>query len=140
MPLLLVRHASAGDRDAWEGDDRARPLEERGRRQAAALVEVLARFSVERVLTSPAVRCVQTVEPLASSRGLCLEPREELWEEHQHTDGVRLVRELAGSNVVVCGHGGLEQFIPEAPRWKKGATRVLGPRLELLEQIARPKS
>jgi phosphohistidine phosphatase SixA len=135
MPLLLVRHALAGDRATWAGDDRERPLDERGVRQAQALVEALARYPVTTILTSPAVRCVQTVEPLARSRGLPLERRPELGEDQQDEAGAALVRSLAGRDVVVCGHGGLEQTIPEAPRWKKGATLVLGPELELLETI-----
>ena len=36
MIVLLVRHARAGDRSEWEGDDRLRPLDKKGRRQAKA--------------------------------------------------------------------------------------------------------
>ena len=133
--ILLVRHASAGEREEWEGDDRERPLDERGRAQAAALVELLARFPVERVLSSPAARCVETVAPLAAARGLAPESRDELAEEHQGTDGAALVRSLAREDVVVCGHGGLEWALPAAPKWKKAATLVLGPDLELLETL-----
>lgn len=54
MIAFLVRHASAGLRGAWEGDDRLRPLDRRGRAQ----VEAIARFSgaaeanVRRILSS----------------------------------------------------------------------------------------
>jgi phosphohistidine phosphatase SixA len=133
--MLLVRHASAGDREAWEGDDRERPLDDKGREQADALVDQLASHRIERILSSPAVRCVQTVEPLAAARGLQLELREELSEEEQATAGAALLRSLAGDDVVVCGHGGLEQAVPGAPKWKKGATLVLGPQLEVLETL-----
>ena len=134
MALLLLRHAHAGDREMWQEDDRERPLDERGHEQARRLVDELAAYPVEAILTSPYVRCVQTVEPLAAARGLTLELRDELGEERQHTDGVRLVRELAGREVVVCGHGGLEwDIVHEAPKWKKGAVFVLGPQLELLD-------
>ena len=44
--VLLVRHASAGDRDDWEGDDRVRPLDEIGHDQAEELVRLLSRFEV----------------------------------------------------------------------------------------------
>jgi phosphohistidine phosphatase SixA len=136
VPLLFLRHARAVERDEWEDDDRLRPLDERGRAQAAHLVEQLARFPVDRILSSPYVRCVQTVEPLAEARGLPVEQRDELGEEWQHQGGVELVRSLAGRDVVVCGHGGLElAVLPEPPRWKKGATFVLGPQLELLETL-----
>ena len=70
-----------GDRDDWVGDDRLRPLDGRGRNQASRLPELLGDYEIARVLSSPAVRCVQTVEPLARSRGLDIEVREELSEE-----------------------------------------------------------
>jgi 8-oxo-(d)GTP phosphatase len=138
MPLLLVRHASAGDRETWEGDDRQRPLDERGRRDADELVEQLAPFAVQAILTSPYLRCVETVQPLGRARGLEIDAREELGEQLQGTHGTALVRSLAGQDVVVCGHGGLDWVVPEAPKWKKGVVFVLGPELELLE-ILRPR-
>ena len=131
MPLLLVRHASAGDRDEWEGDDRERPLDDRGSTQAEELVERLRPYPIDAILSSPARRCVQTVEPLARARGLEIELRPELGEERQSA-GVALVRSLAGCDVVVCGHGGLERALPESPKWKKGAAFVIGPALEPL--------
>lgn len=139
MPLLLVRHASAGDRIAWEGDDRERPLDERGHRDASRLVALLAQFDVEAILTSPYRRCVETVRPLAAARQLELDVREELGEERQWEEGVELVRSLAARNIVVCGHGGLDSVVPVAPKWKKGAVFVLGPELELLEELRPPR-
>ena len=41
MSVLLLRHTSAGDRDAWEDDDELRPLDKRGRAQAVALRDEL---------------------------------------------------------------------------------------------------
>ena len=132
MPLLLVRHASAGDRATWRGDDRKRPLDDGGRHDAADLVERLAPFRIDAILTSPYLRCVETVEPLARARDLEPDVHEELGEELQMQDGVLLVRSLAEHDVVVCGHGGLESVVPSAPVWKKGDVFVLGPALELL--------
>ena len=62
MALLLVRHAKAGNRFDWDGEDVDRPLSTAGRRQAAGLVDELAPYSVKRVLSSPFRRCVETVE------------------------------------------------------------------------------
>lgn len=135
MPLLLVRHAWAGDRDVWEGDDRERPLDDRGRKQAEELVERLRPYPIEAILSSPARRCVETVEPLAKARGLEIEQRPELSEERQATEGFPLVRSLAGRDVVVCGHGGLEHALPAAPKWKKCAVLVVGPGLEVLDVL-----
>jgi len=135
MPLLLVRHARAGEREEWEGDDSERPLDERGLGRAEELVELLQPYPIERILSSPARRCVETVEPLGRSRRLEIELRPELSEERQGDEGVALVRSLAGRDVVVCGHGGLEWALPEAPRWKKGAVLVVGPALEVLDSV-----
>src|SRR5262245_5723302 len=126
MPLLLVRHASAGSREEWPGADRDRPLDDRGLGQAERLVEALVDLPIDRALTSPYTRCVATVEPLAVARRLVPEHREELGEEQQYTAGFALVRSLAGTDVVVCGHGGLEEAIPDPPRLKKGMILVVG--------------
>jgi 8-oxo-dGTP diphosphatase len=135
MPLLLVRHASAGDREEWEGDDRERPLDKRGRRRAEELVERLRPYPVEAILSSPARRCIETVAPLARVRVLEIAVREELSEELQGTEGIALVRSLAGRDVVVCGHGGLEHALPDPPKWKKGSVLVVGPSLEVLDVL-----
>jgi 8-oxo-(d)GTP phosphatase len=139
MPLLLLRHASAGDRDAWEDEDHERPLDERGFAQAAALVEQLEPFAVERILSSPALRCTQTVEPIAEARGLPIEVRDELSERRQATDGAVLVASLEDGNLLICGHGGLDDRLPDPPRkWRKGATLVLGRGLVVNAQLPPP--
>jgi 8-oxo-(d)GTP phosphatase len=121
--IILIRHGSAGDREDWDGDDRMRPLDERGRRQADELVGLLERYTVDRFLSSPALRCVQTVEPLARARGLNIEVRDELSEARQFVDGVALVRSLGGSPVVTC-HGGLSNILCGESQ-KKAAVLVL---------------
>src|SRR6266511_1008153 len=78
--VLLVRHARAGKRSKWEGDDRLRPLDKRGRKQAEGLVSLLAEYPIDRIASSPYLRCTQTVDPLAASRGLAVEERDELAE------------------------------------------------------------
>ncbi len=108
--ILLIRHASAGDSSAWVGDDRRRPVDQRGRRQADELVVLLEPYPVDRILSSPALRCVQTLEPLARARDLKIDVRDELSEERQHVDGVALVRSLDGSPAVSC-HGGLSNLV-----------------------------
>jgi 8-oxo-dGTP diphosphatase len=134
--VLLVRHASAGDRGDWEGDDRTRPLDEKGKLQAERLVGLLEPYGVERILSSPAARCVATVEPLARARGLAIEAREELAEERQSSAGAELVRSLRGTYALVCGHGGLEHAtLAEARRWKKGAVLVLDDDLRVVETL-----
>ena len=132
--MLLVRHASAGKREAWSGDDRVRPLDERGRRQAEFLVRSLADYPVERIVTSPYLRCVQTVDPLAQARGLDVELRAELGDAVPAEDAVAVLRELAGADAVVCVHGSIEDPL-RLDRFPKGATYVLGSQLEPLEYV-----
>ncbi|MGQ0846941.1 MAG: NUDIX hydrolase [Sporichthyaceae bacterium] len=72
-PLVVLRHAQALSRSDWNKTDDLRPLSSTGRRQAAALIDLLAAFGPVRVLTSPATRCLQTVQPFAASVGLGLE-------------------------------------------------------------------
>ena len=71
--VLLVRHANAGDRDKWRGDDRMRPLDEIGREQAGELVRLLSRFEVQRLVSADYLRCIQTLKPLGDSIGLPVE-------------------------------------------------------------------
>lgn len=124
--MLLVLHAWAGKRSDWAGDDSERPLDERGRVQALELVSELMPFQIERILSSPYRRCVETVEPVARARGVEIECRAELSEESQDDDGAALVRELIDSdNVLVCGHGGLEHAIPGAHKLDKGEILVV---------------
>ena len=80
MPLHLLRHATAGHRRPGDDADHLRPLDERGRLQAAALPEQYAHFGIERILTSPFVRCRQSVEPLADALRLPVEERAKLAE------------------------------------------------------------
>nr|WP_063792303.1 NUDIX hydrolase [Nonomuraea pusilla] len=63
VPLVLVRHAGAGDRHAWDGDDDLRPLDAGGLDQARTLATLLPAYRPELLLSSPSLRCVQTLEP-----------------------------------------------------------------------------
>ena len=122
--ILLVRHASAGDRYEWEGDDNLRPLDERGRRQADELVELLVEYEVTRLLSSPSLRCIQTVEPFAQARGLDIEIRDELSEGRQAADGPGLVGSLHDVDAALSCHGGLSDAICGESQ-KKGEVIVL---------------
>jgi phosphohistidine phosphatase SixA len=107
VPAFLIRHAHAGSRRAWAGDDTERPLSAKGRRQAEALRARLAGVPVERVLSSPMVRCRQTAEPLAADRGLAVEVRAELDEGADLAGALGLLRSLASQPAALVGHGDL---------------------------------
>lgn len=94
-PIYVVRHANAGKRERWSGPDEARRLTRRGGRQADALVAQLAGLPLSRLLSSPYVRCVHTLEPLAESRGLPIETSDSLAEGAALTAVLTLLREVA---------------------------------------------
>ena len=106
-PAALVRHAKAGSRSAWTGDDRLRPLSKAGRRQAKALLGVFAGRPVARILSSPARRCIETVQPLALERSRPIETTEVLAEGAPLHGLLALLDELADTPTVLCAHGDL---------------------------------
>lgn len=105
--LHLVRHADAGNRGAWVGDDSERPLDGRGQMQAEAIGAALADRPVRRILSSPYVRCVDTVVPLGRALGLPVEASDTLAEGSHVADALELLGSLAGAggDSVLCSHG-----------------------------------
>ena len=135
-PAYLVRHAKAGDRNAWSGDDLSRPLSKSGDRQAKALVRVLSTNVIERILSSPATRCADTLRPLADQRRLPIESRDDLLEGAPLADLLALLDELRSTPSVLCGHGDLIPAVVEHLEaqgaivasergWKKASVWVL---------------
>jgi len=114
MSVLLVRHARAGSRKYWKGPDIERPLSKKGKHQAEGLVDMLARYPVRGIYTSPYVRCVQTVEPLAEKLKINIEQYLELTEGAPHEEVVALLRQLGGTTVVWCTHGDIVPIVLEA--------------------------
>ncbi|HEY2298635.1 MAG TPA: NUDIX hydrolase [Jatrophihabitans sp.] len=70
--IVLVRHARAGKRSDWRGDDSQRPLDRGGERQAELLSTLLSLFAPTRICSADRTRCIQTVEPLAHALDLRL--------------------------------------------------------------------
>ncbi len=103
--LFLVRHAEAGQRRRWKGADELRPLSRKGRDQAARLVGVFRGIGVMRLVSSPYVRCIQTLEPLGAERDLAVEPAEDLREGTPIERAHALLVGLAEAPVALCTHG-----------------------------------
>ena len=105
--LVVLRHAHAEARSDWTEDDRLRPLADDGRRQAERLAATLAAYGIRRVVTSPSVRCLQTVRPYAEEAGLKVREDDGLSEEGATRKTVTLAIEKAlGStrNTLLCSH------------------------------------
>jgi phosphohistidine phosphatase SixA len=121
---LLVRHGAAGDRSTWHGDDQLRPLDVRGERQAAALPEALSDLPVQRILTSPYARCVQTVVPLAKALAIEFEVTPALAEGAAHADVMSLVATMS-SGTVLCTHGDVCHELVGRRKTPKGSIWVI---------------
>lgn len=110
MRLTIVRHADAGEKRHWHGPDLERPLDATGHEQVLALTPLLLRHDVGRIVSSPALRCVQTVEPLADAVGVTIETWADLG-----PDGFasRIITACFGDgefdDAVLCTHGELLQ-------------------------------
>ena len=106
MHLTIVRHTRALDTQSWTDDDLLRPLDPHGRRAANGLTELIARHTVRRIVTSPTVRCRQSVQPLASRLGLDIEEWNELGPDGM---GATIVTQCFANpdfdDAVLCTHG-----------------------------------
>jgi 8-oxo-dGTP pyrophosphatase MutT (NUDIX family)/phosphohistidine phosphatase SixA len=123
VPYVILRHGSAGEKRAWTDDDTLRPLDSRGREEAADLAEMLSFFGPARVISSATARCVETVLPYAARAGV------DIRTDQAFTDAVSdsaraadALRALVAEQVptVVCTHGEL------VPNMIAGASRALG--------------
>jgi 8-oxo-dGTP diphosphatase len=109
--VLLVRHASAGNRSSWTGDDRERPLDECGQAQADEIVRLLARYDVATILSADVARCVETVAPFADAVGLPVHEEPVLSEPRypgREEEAIAVVRSAdPDRDAVVCSQGGV---------------------------------
>jgi phosphohistidine phosphatase SixA len=103
--LLLVRHAHAGAKHRWPGPDHLRPLSAAGQAEAAGLLVRLEDYPIERILSSPAVRCLETVRPLAGDRLLPVELLPAVGVAADPAEVLGLLGDLQVQDAVVCTHG-----------------------------------
>jgi len=110
FPIVALRHAKAVPRSGADMADAARALTDRGTRQARAVVAPLRAFGVRKIITSDAVRCVQTVTPLAKALDRKI-VKTELISQDAWEDRSADVRAIVGKRVrarkpaVICSHG-----------------------------------
>lgn len=133
--LYLVRHAKAGERRLWEGDDMERPLSPKGWKQAELVAERLAALDVSTLHSSPYLRCIQTLEPLADRLHTTIEVEQRLCEEEPFEPVLDLLAEVP-AGAVLSSHGdiipatlaALERrgtSIRTPPDWRKASVWVL---------------
>jgi len=133
--LYLVRHAKAGERRLWDGDDVDRPLSPKGWKQSDMLADRLQALEVTGLYSSPYVRCVQTLQPLADRLGREIEIDQRLSEDEPFEPMLELLTE-APDGAVLSSHGdmipatisalerrGMEIRTP--PDWRKASVWVL---------------
>jgi 8-oxo-dGTP diphosphatase len=135
VTVYLVRHARAGNRSKWKKSDRLRPLSKVGKRQAAGLHDIIVgdagtgpKARITNVLSSPYVRCVQTVEPLATRLGLTVEVADALTEGASLEDALPIVEKYADTNAVLCMHGDVLPALLE--HFARGGLRLPHARVE----------
>jgi broad specificity phosphatase PhoE len=104
MTMYLLRHAQAGSRQTWDGDDTQRPLTSFGRHQAADMVAILGDVPLDKIYTSPYLRCVETVAPLGARRSIAIDVVEAL-AEGPADDAIALFENQRHLNTVFCSHG-----------------------------------
>jgi 8-oxo-(d)GTP phosphatase len=115
--LYLFRHTTAGERSRWKGRDEDRSLTKKGWREADAIASSLADAGIERILSSPYERCVQSVKPLAKLIKAPVEISPLLAEEPDIDAAYALIDGLIGTNAVVCSHGDVIPAIINRMMW-----------------------
>ncbi len=105
--LLVVRHAEARKRKTWKGDDAERPLAAEGRRTAERLSSVLAAYAVTRIVTSDALRCVETMLPFVNRHHVKVRLDPGVSEERateQSLAGVAATALASEKRMAICTH------------------------------------
>lgn len=106
MTIFIVRHASAGARSAWTDDDALRPLDERGTAQSLAVCELIAPMGCTALVSSPALRCTQTLGALSERTGITVSVDDRLAEDSPFEPALALLEDCP-EGTVACSHGDL---------------------------------
>ena len=155
--MLIIRHATAGRKARYKGDDTERPLDRNGRAQAKSLVPQLVAFGASSVYAADRARCVQTIDPLARKLDLpiAIEPTltEEAYAADPEAARQRLLEIIAhGGTPAICSQGRVIPYLidwwcdrdgvePDKSRNRKGSTWVLslsGDRLIAADHLPSP--
>ncbi|HXD61963.1 MAG TPA: NUDIX domain-containing protein [Lacisediminihabitans sp.] len=108
--IIALRHGKAVPPASWDGPDATRPLLHRGTEQAASVAPAIAAWRPEKLVSSPALRCVATIEPVAALTGLEVKASPGISQD-AYEDGTATVKKVVGKRlekqqtVVLCSHG-----------------------------------
>ena len=102
--VYLIRHGNAGVRSVWKGPDKQRPLTERGQQQSIGMAQMLARYPVTKVMSSPAVRCIQSVATIADNTDTGVKTSKRLKEFTPIENIYKFLGKLDSGSVVICSH------------------------------------
>ena len=135
MKIYLVRHGKAVKRSRWGEGDELRPLTARGEAQAHSLCRVFEKRPLRRIYSSPAIRCRETVEPLAADRMLSIELDDRLASESGGDGALDLLARHKGAPILICASRSLIVDLlqalevgyddPDALRCQKGSVWIL---------------
>ena len=110
FPIIVLRHGRAVPPASWDGPDATRPLLHRGLEQSRSVAPAIAAWGPVKLISSPAARCLATIEPVATLTGLAVKQSVGISQD-AFEDGVARVRKTmrkrlaAGVAVVLCSHG-----------------------------------
>ena len=107
MLIYLIRHAKAGERLTLTAGDRERELTKSGRLQAQHIADFLPKSNPKRIVSSPYLRCVQTMEPTSQARGIKIEIDKRLGEVTAvgSLETILEAISVAGPDTALCSHG-----------------------------------
>jgi len=125
MLLHLLRHADAGDPNAWQGPDAIRPLSAKGRRQSKRLGDHLAAigFATDAIVTSPKVRAEQTADLVGERLGASVTVDDRLGGGFDLETLDELLTDVGDpERIIVVGHD---------PDFSETLSALCGPQLEM---------
>jgi 8-oxo-dGTP diphosphatase len=122
--LIMLRHGKALAREEWLGGDEDRPLDQRGSLQAKRMISIYQAFNIEKVITSDAIRCYDTVEPLTKALDLKLKVEKDISEQSWKRDkelAIEFAKEIIKDErtILVCSHN------PVLPRMLEKLTKKI---------------
>jgi len=122
--LIMLRHGKALAREEWLGGDEDRPLDQRGSLQAKRMISIYQAFNIEKVITSDAIRCYDTVEPLTKALDLKLKVEKDISEQSWKKDkelAIEFAKEIIKDErtILVCSHN------PVLPRMLEKLTKKI---------------